>query len=338
MKKFLFTLTLCAAFIQQTIAQQIDLSQINSAIQTHSISPNQTFTVQVSNMLIYQNYRIEINQRVIPIPVFPNPNDSAEAEDKAVNSLCDELRVHAQGLVNLENETELKSQLNIINKFIKSSEEEALQDSSSKECWGHVKDSIELVMSGSNRILGPFKLERGQELEIKISRGEGDKKKEWVYVYSAGIRGEWQISYGFTFITQAWNPEQIYFTAEDGNGAYLLKKEAQTSNLIYSPSLFFTWMPANRMNQNTSWGISGGLGYDFSKPTLFVGPTLSYNQNIKFHAGVVAHQQKVLNGQYAEGQALSQILTETQLHKEAYQMNLFFSVSFRFDQNPFNRK
>lgn len=145
-------------------------------------------------------------------------------------------------------------------------------------------------------------------------------------------------SYGFTFITQAWNPEEIFYTEEDGTGGYTLKKEGKRNNLIYTPSLFFTWMRAQKMNRHCALGMSGGLGYDFSKPTVYIGPTISFNQNLKLHAGIAAHQQKVLNGQYEKGQLLTQILSESQLHKDLYRMNLYFSLSFRFDQSPFNRK
>ena len=334
MKTRFYFLLLFSGFLGQAIAQNIDLSKVNTRNQKHYISPNSPINIQISNLLLNGTYSMEINKQVIPIPTFTNPLDSMSEKFVEIPIYCDSLIRSTKKLFEAKDEGELASEIRSIKSYIKENNEAA----QNATCWVMLKDSVNSLLNKTQQSYGPYTLVRGEELEVKITRGTGENKQEWTYVYSAGSRGEWQISYGFTFITQVWNPEEIFYTAEDASSGYILKKEAQRSNLIYSPSLFFTWMPATRMNKNTSYGVSGGLGYDFSKPTLFLGPTLSYNQNIKFHAGVVAHQQKVLNGQYVEGQTLSQILNETQLHKEAYRMNLYFSVSFRFDQNPFNKK
>jgi len=85
-------------------------------------------------------------------------------------------------------------------------------------------------------------------------------------------------------------------------------------------------------------GLSGGLGFDFVNPTVFLGPTFTYHQNLKISAGLVAHQQRVLLGRYKEGDIIADNLSETQLHEDRYRFNPFISLSLGFIQNPFERR
>jgi len=334
--KSLLLLLLCAASIQLN-GQKIDLANSTQRQKIH-VSPGISFTLSIENMLLGEDYTLVIDKRSIPIPPFDtNFNDGAKSNIvNATGNRCDKLRQLSAQLDTLKNEAQLAERLDDIRKYIMNNEEKTL-DSSEKLCFASVVDSVRQIMRKTFQNYGPYSLKRGEELEVTISRGSGDEKVEWVYVYSAGARGEWQLSYGFTFITQQISPEKIYYSSQTSNG-FEIKKEAQRQQFVYAPSLFFTWMPAKRLNKNFSGTVSGGIGYDFTNPTLFLGPTLSFNQNIKIHAGLVAHKQKVLLGQYVEGQEITQLLNEDQLHKELYRLNWYFSVSYRFSQNPFAPK
>ncbi len=183
------------------------------------------------------------------------------------------------------------------------------------------------------------KLEKGEQLEIVITHtNEAGIESKWTTIYSTKKRGVWQASYGFSFITQAFNKEQLFLTSEVASG-YEIKKQNNRKTLDFAPSIFFTWMPSKYNNENLSFGFSGGLGFDFENPTVFLSPTLSYNENIKLHVGIVAHRQNVLYGIYEEGQVVgADFDLASQLHETLYRINPFISLSFRFGQNPFSLK
>lgn len=185
--------------------------------------------------------------------------------------------------------------------------------------------------------LGVYVLNNGERLEVALTRNVDDEKRSWVYTFTTEPRGEWEVTYGFSFISPIFSKEGRFHTAAQDSQSYVIRKDHNRRKLDFVPSVFFSWMPANPRSDVWVVGLSGGLGFDTTSPTVFAAATVSYNQNLKVHLGLAAHQQEVLLGKYQEGDHVNEVLDFSQLHEKLYRINPFFSLSLRLSQNPFGK-
>lgn len=310
---------------------RINLAEGSGSTETRHITPGKAFELYVDNRLPSHSYEIHIVRRSIPIPALSMEVDtSGKVVSLEAKEPCAEILELVRSLDTFSEEKDLAAQLEVLRKKLKKAE----KDSAVQACVNEHSDFIRARIGLTSSSLGWFNLQRGEELEITIVRTTEGSQKTWTRVYSGGARGEWQTSYGFSFIAPWLNKETVYFASPLDSG-YQLKKEANRNKLTFAPSIFFNWMPEQRKNKPWSCGFSGGLGFDLQNPTVFLGPSLSYNQNLKFNFGFVAHKQLVLLGKYSEGQVVYENFTREQMHESLYRMNVYVSLSFRFSQNPF---
>jgi hypothetical protein len=178
-----------------------------------------------------------------------------------------------------------------------------------------------------------YTLDNGQDLKVTVTR-TGAPAKTWTFIFRTPSLGNWFSSYGFVFTP---NRDERYFSQlkPGSTNRYIITREAANSGSDFSPSLFYAWLPTSRENKALSLGASAGLGFDQSNPIVFVGPMLTYHQNISLVAGLVFQKQKRLNGMYTRNQEIGENLTGDQLTEQTYKPNVFFGLSFRFSANPF---
>ncbi len=81
--------------------------------------------------------------------------------------------------------------------------------------------------------------------------------------------------------------------------------------------------------------MTGGLGYDLSAPTVFLGASVLYRTNLQVVAGVVMNRQRRLRGEYQAGDVLKESLDLDQLTEKTYRPNVFFGVALRLGKSPF---
>lgn len=311
-------------------SEAIDLSsQIG---QTITVRANHEVVVCLQNKLPGVFYNVTTERSSVAIPPLTLPADYGKItvkKDGEIKDPCAGLLKEVVDLYAVDDEEKLPSIVQDLNRKI-------IAAGSRSECSPEQVEQMNAVLASTTAQAVTFKLRPGEQIVVKVTRQIDGQQRTWTQTYVTEARGEFQISYGFSFIGQVWDKERVYYAAPT-DSAYTIRKENGRNRLVFAPSLFFTWMPAKSRYEDLSFGVSGGLGFDASRPTIFLGPTLSYNQNIKLHVGVVAHQQRVLLGQYNENQRISEPLTEAQLHNNSYVINPFFSLSFRFSEAPFNR-
>lgn len=179
-------------------------------------------------------------------------------------------------------------------------------------------------------------LKKGQKMTVTIIEKDSDPLKKWKYTFSTGSRGSWQTSFGASFITGMFNEEQLYTTRQQGN-LYCLVRESTDNTLRNEMSVFFSWMPTRNENRDGNFSLSAGLGINIQDPTVFLGASYSFNQNIKVIAGLAGHKQRRLKGEYSPDVFLNESKNSDELHREIYTYNPFISVTFRFNQNPFKK-
>jgi len=199
-------------------------------------------------------------------------------------------------------------------------------------------DDLAALLSRMTQFEGTYDLRENQTLTVTIERGTDKNLRVWKRVYNAPASKGFRVSYGFNFIP---NGDHEFFaktnpapspTPSTPTPPYTLTEKTQTKSLDFAPSIFFSYPLSDAP---LAFAIAAGLGFDFSTPVVFFGPSMIINQNIQLVAGVVMHQQERLRGEYTNGQSLNENLTNDQLTQKTYRPNAFVGLAFRFDSNPF---
>ncbi|WP_439484506.1 hypothetical protein [Cyclobacterium plantarum] len=316
----------------------IDLSKNEGTEQTRSISPNNDFKIKIINKLPGKSYSISMIKENIPIDEIDlsGKADSITTDGGGV-ARCMEFISSVMEIYEIEDEAKIpakKKEINSeINKFQRIFQSGTVRDPDTGCEQIQIYKAEEIIQS-TEEVLDKIPLKMGEKVTVVVTRDDDGETKKWISVFTTGSRGEFQISYGFSFITQMMSQENIFFTNSIDN-EFFIQKEVNRRSMTFVPSLFFTWMGKRSFNNNFAFSLSGGLGFDFENPTVFLGPTISFNENIKIHLGIAGNKQYSLLGRYTDGQQISELLTIDQLHEKIYKLNPYFSLSLRLKNNPF---
>jgi hypothetical protein len=159
----------------------------------------------------------------------------------------------------------------------------------------------------------------------KLGTGSEESENKW---YG---KNKWNLSYGFAFPIMFSNDENYYVKASDSiPGKFEIKKRRDNQYIKFIPSIFLHWNPNNADENEWSYSVTGGLGFDMENPIIFAGSSVSYYNMLNFNFGLVVHKVHKLNGKYSNGELINDILDFGQLHEEFYRMNPFVGISFKF--------
>lgn len=198
------------------------------------------------------------------------------------------------------------------------------------------------------RQIGNFDFSKGEKLTITINvfdigkdakdNRTKTKIETYTYVYKTEPRGEWRTTFGFNFVYLT--NQDNYFSKSNTDGTFTITEGSNRKKFEYYPTLMFTWLPNNFMDDNKNWqiGFSGGIGYDFNTSlSVFLAPSIIYNENITISIGGAFHNQERLLSKYNKDQIVNEELDFGQLHDDYIRFNPFVSISFRLDRNPFTK-
>jgi len=174
-----------------------------------------------------------------------------------------------------------------------------------------------------------IKLDRGQVLKAKISRkiGTTTTDRNFAYELSTGKRGTWLSSYGFGITP---NDDQHFFSRAGDTDTFDIAKKHNNGGLSPTAAVFYTWLPAQRETKDWNYGLAAGIGIDQNNLALFLGPHITFNQNLGLVVGVALHQQTRLRGEYEVGQTLTENLTSDALEEKVNRTSWFIGVTMRF--------
>jgi hypothetical protein len=286
--------------------------------------PPGDYTVLIVDKAPSKAYSVQVEVNFTPVPPLTPPPGGATA--RLVTDLCSRLEKDTTALRNSTDEKDVAGLVADIGQILK-----AGSCADSRKVMD-AKAAVALTTQAVDDIA--YTLAAGQDLKVTVSRDPGSTSKTWTFIFRTPGLGSWFSSYGFVFIP---NRDQRYFSMlkSGTTDRYLITRSANNSGSDFSPSLFYSWLPASREGKAWSLGASAGLGFDQSNPIVFVGPMLTYHQNISLVAGLVIQKQKRLNGMYSRNQEIGENLTGDQLTEQTYKPNVFFGLSFRFSSNPF---
>jgi hypothetical protein len=281
------------------------------------IAAGTAFRVRVINHVPNLTYNFRARRESIPILPFSIPGAGTRAATDQCEGVIGALE---QDLDGATTETQ-------VSQFIQNARAQANVCSTEKR-----KELETIIETATTYSFRAVVLDLGEQLIVEVSRVEGTNTLTWKLTLTTGPRGAWLTSYGVGFLPD--NDEE-YFSQSIGNDQFQIAKKEPPNGLDYVPAFFFTWLP--RKWENGDWSISptGGLGFELSDPVVFVGGAVGFNQNLQFIVGGAFHRQSRLAGQFQEGQTINENLTSDQLAVKPYKFNFFFSLAFRFGENPF---
>jgi len=339
MKYFVTILILLLACTAYTHTNDIDTLIIDLAAAeggefTIPVPASDKLKILIINKMPKHTYLVRLDRKNHPILPFnytpqADPQDAEESTEVYIDECDSIILAYAEALNNAESEMEVAYTIMEMKQYLRTA-------GNGSPCNEKQKRMLNSLIAGTWKEIELEKVKKGEVIEVRISRLQSEEKRiEWKYTLETPRRGEWRTSYGFTFITDLLSEEEEFFLRQM-DSTFTINKKKNNRWFDFAPTVMFTWYPGKFANSNWSFGLTGGLGFDFESPVVFIGPTASYNQNLNLHLGVAFHKQRHLNGIYEEGQILKEIITDEQLHEELYRLNPVISLSFRFSENPFN--
>jgi hypothetical protein len=159
-------------------------------------------------------------------------------------------------------------------------------------------------------------------------------------------QAQWLTYYGFNF-THAGD-QSFYSKSNEGSNpvSYTITPQANRHSSDFSASIYLMRLPAEdgfTPKKILGWrendwmgGLTAGLGFDFSNPTVFLGYGIGWGYNVMLTGGVVMHQETRLKGQYNAGQVITTNLTPDQLVDSTYKPAAYIGIAIRLGSNPFS--
>jgi hypothetical protein len=332
---------LAAASVVAAQTLTINLAEIKpGASKSISVAPA-VYSVQLLNRKPFQPY--SYTARLITKPIAPF---DAKVLEKTAAAAANPLAA----VVNVPEPTECsdlkkatdaitadsvaEAQVPDLRKTLKQSNDKAAE----VDCVDpNIKPRAALALADIDKMFDDtFLVQQGQTLEITIIRNGSDGKPlTWTASFDAGDRGDWRISYGFTFIPKQ---DQRWFSKAGSDAQkFTITRKTDASGLDFAPSIFFHWVPAGdigHLTKDLMIGPTAGLGFDLSAPTVFAGLSLLYNENIALVGGAVLHQRDRLSGEFTPNQVIGENLSSDKLIEKGYGAAWFVGLTFRFGSKP----
>jgi hypothetical protein len=287
--------------------------------------------VILENTVAHFTYQIDIKKTFTLLPTLViNNNKIASSPGEPTDTSCNSLRDKINDLENFQNKRDEKIEYSekALNKIVN----ELNTEIKKSKCKG-LKDTASIWRNTTIRIHDEaISIGYDEKITITVMR---DTLK-WTFVYEGEKRGEWLTNYGFGFTPK--NFSRPFFAQQIQDSVKYMITRSKVKNkldLNYTPAIFFSFLPSQNAAKAWYFGFTGGLGFDFTSPVVFLGGNFMYHQNIGFGFGLAFQQQYTLKDQYKEGEVITSPLDREQLHDKVYFPNFFFSANFRLGKNPF---
>lgn len=345
---FINTITIIVFFLMSNISGAQEKKTTALILDLASIDPGQVKTLPgnrshdliiLENCLIDKSYNIEISKEILSIDPLTAPNSSALSNTPSKQDPCFALNNAYNNLFKLfdkdnpesendsiKTEKEISSRLGTLRFELK------LSKCTDKKL---VEKALDLIRLCQREIIESINVGDGEKITIKVKRDY----KTWTWELVGEPVGKWVMSYGFGFCSSVLQL-RTYHINQIGENQFQIKKDRKNDvfDLNYIPAIFYSFMPSSKFNRKTNFSVTSGLGFDLSAPVVFFGGGFMIYQNIGISAGLAFQQQFKIKPQYSENEILKTTLDREQLHDKIYRPNIFISINFRFDKNPFNGK
>ena len=294
----------------------LDLSTPSGTKLSFTASPGDVITFTLVNKLPFAVYTVIVEERVIPVPVFPKPEglQGGFADDS-----CDAILKDAESLAAATSEAQVGE---IVQKI-----RVALAPGACKTPAKLAKIN-EWTALTIQPLPDRYNVRAGIEIVLTVSRASNT----WTLIVSGGERGTWLTTYGISVVPSSDEP---HFTKAVESDKFVVTAETELDDVRMIPSVFFSWLPRKRMLGDFAFGPTAGLGLSKDKAALFGGIGLTYNWNLGFITGVAVSPHTRLRGRYTVGEELDEALSDDQVNRDVFRPTWLTAITFRFGGNPF---
>jgi hypothetical protein len=171
-------------------------------------------------------------------------------------------------------------------------------------------------------------------LDVRIFDKDGKAEGTYTIELISKSKWYWTSTFGVSMVTLV--NRDTYKSLLNSDGAspatYTIVQDGSNSHYDAIPVLMFTY---SKLENDFSYGVTGGLGTDFETISAFAGLSLVIGQNFIVTSGLAFHKQLRLDSQYSEGQIVDSNLTFNDLNIEYYRFNPFISLTYRLNNNPY---
>jgi hypothetical protein len=328
--KFLIVFLIVAMSEPLKAQTSLDLSLKKGSEQTISIKESAIRLINCSKKF---RYKVEwgIVQNLTPVFVHLGGEMSA--------ATCnDEVELIIEKLTNGESEDTIRKYVDMGNKLMP-----ILTDS---KCIAGLKTSI---FETENQIPIPYiPLKNNQIITVIVTKVEKDtgepvKDAQWTFVLKTPEKTRWLVHYGLTYSPNLLSKTNHYYASADTSVAnrFTVTKENKNGPRPWeniSATINFTY-PFHAEPKDVDLGFTAGFGLsaglELSGQT---GLSMIIGDNIILGTGVVMMQKYQLMGKYKEGQVVKENLDFNGLHEKVWLPGLYFTLGFRFGNNPFAKK
>jgi hypothetical protein len=199
-----------------------------------------------------------------------------------------------------------------------------------------------------------LQIAKGQMIEIIVSRPDSMSvpmsnsirkipyTKEWHFYFFSGRKSDFEIVYGFDFITHGSSHTKEYFLQKSGDsGSVITGNNPQgLTDLDFSPTIFAAWFPRKTFAWGGArFGFLAGLSSNNSSLAVSLGGLISWHKNIGVAVGWTAHKANVLRPEFesSDHRFVRDIADVKGVLREVYRLDPFFGVVFRFTSSPFGK-
>lgn len=329
MKNF-FLILLLAGMYHSYAQVSIDLSKKSGNTQTISIKEKSIRLISCS-----KKYRYKVDWKFIQniTPPFNNlfdGNSSLTNCGKEIDSIKDRL-------MNVGSEDSIKKYVDLGRTLL-----ETLTD---PKCVALLKAAI---AETEQLIPIPYSpLKENQVITLTVTKVDKDGKQvgdsKWTFVLKTPEKSRWLIHYGLTYAPSVISKTNHYYSLADTSVAnrYTITKENKNGPRPWeniSATINFTY-PFHSEPRGFDGGFTAGFGLSAGlELSGQAGLSMIIGDNVIVGTGIAMMQKYKLNGKYKEGQIIKENLDFNALHEKVWLPELYFTIGFRFGNNPFAKK
>jgi hypothetical protein len=336
MKKTIYTLITLVLSVQG-IAQTIPLDLSNNANNsfTQTIKPQTIKSIFLENKLADESkiYKIYVKKETIEIPPF-----SINSFQKATRmKTCDSINNKIDSLVKAaKNESDIPKLVKDLNKEIE--EIKKIKSNDYKDLLLLIANQRINLTKDTCKLTEPIVIENGDMVTITVTRDT----ITWTYILKTEQVSHWKTYYGFSYVfPSVLTKFDNYYAKQDTGSSYLITKSNQSTKYQLkniTPTIMLSYLFFKNQNAQIKIGFTAGFQVDLNTPSALFCPSLIIGDNISLNLGIAVIQKNALKGQYKLDQRINGNLEFDQLHDKVWTYDIFFSVAFRFDKNPFKKE
>jgi hypothetical protein len=335
-KLFFLIIIFSILFLSKAISQttiQIDLADKKASSQQIDLNVKDAILINKAKDF---SYKTSWKRKKIITPVLellPSlSGGTAAADDEKLKKCSPEV---AQALVNLSSNDEAKVKIGVqtVTQLLGLLSDQSCKDGLSEKIK-QTKEAIDFPFKGS--------LDYNQIITLEITKIDksGKEEKTWSYTFTTEEKSRWLVHYGLTYAPNLISKVDHYYAFADTGVAnkYTIKKNNNSGPKSWdniSATINFTY-PFHADPRPLDGGFTAGFGLN---PDLqlsgHAGFSFVIGDNVIIGSGIAFMQKYKLKGEYQENQIIKTNLDFTALHEKVWLPELYFTIGFRFNSNPF---